>query len=99
MKTRVARWLLIVGVAYAGASFLLYRARVQSESRVWDSDVIVLYAPTLVALAMNGFVFWYAFRGRLSTMPRLGAAIALAVLATIAAAWCWAFVAFNLYGT
>ena len=99
MKIPLARWLLIVGVAYAGASFLLYRARVQSESRVWDSDVLVLYAPTVVALAINGFAFWHAFRGRLSTMPRLGAAIGLAVLATLAAAWCWAFVAFNLYGT
>lgn len=99
MKVPVARWLLIVGLAYAGASFLLYRARVESESRLWDSDVLVLYAPALVALGFNGFVFWHAFRGRLSSIPRLGAAFGLAVLATLAAAWCWAFVAFNLYGT
>ena len=31
VKVPVARWLLIVGLAYAGASFLLYRARVESE--------------------------------------------------------------------
>lgn len=99
MKVPVARWLLIVGLAYAGASFLLYRARVQSENRLLGSDVLVLYAPTLVALGFNGFLFWHAFRGRLSTMPRIGAAFGLAVLATFIAAWCWAFVAFNLYGT
>ncbi len=99
MKIRTSRWLLLVGVAYAGASFLLYRARVLSEGRLWGSDILIIYAPGVLALCLNGLIFWHAIRGRLAALPRLCAATGLAVLATFIAAWCWAFAAFNLYGT
>ena len=99
MKTLASRWLLLVAVIYAGASFLLYRARALSESRLWDSDILVLYAPAVLAFCLNALIFWHVTRGRLAALPRLGAAIGLAVLATFIAAWCWAFAAFNLYGT
>ena len=99
MKRGMALGLVIVGVAYACASFLLYRARVQSENHIWDSDALVFYGPALVTLLVNGFLVWRSYADRPSRMTRLGAAIGLAVLATFLATWCWAFVAFNLYGT
>jgi len=99
VKSQVARNLVIVGVAYACASFVLYRARVLSDNPGWDSDALVLYSPALIALVANGFVLWRAFRGRLTGAPRLGAAIGLAVVATFAAASCWALIAVNLYST
>jgi len=91
--------LLVVALVYGSASFLLYRARVQSEAQVWNSDSLVFYRPGLVTLVANVLLFWRSFRGRFSVWPRLGIAIGLAFVATFAAAWCWTVIAFSLYGT
>jgi hypothetical protein len=96
---RVAAQLVAAAIAYAVLGFVLYRMRATSDAAVWDSDLLVFFGPALVALAATTCLSWRACGSQYGAVMRLALSIVTGVLVTGLAAWAYAFVAFNRYGT
>lgn len=85
----------VLAIGYIAIGFALYRQRVISTARVWDSDLLVFVAPAAAAFAGFTWAFWPR-----STPPRSRwRATGYAVLATAASTYVCYFLAFNRYGT
>jgi hypothetical protein len=87
----------IACLVYAAAGFLLYRARVLSDSLLLDSDLLVFVLPAVAAfLAMFGILMnglpGSPFAKRLAASLVAGVLVALSFLAYLS-------VAGNMYGT
>jgi uncharacterized membrane protein len=91
-------FIILVFLFHCAAGFILYRGLVVSHWRICDSDVIVFYAPLILAFAAYAFLLfsspWLRPRSALRSFGLVVICFILVFLST----WCYMFFALNTYG-
>ena len=90
--------ILLVNVLYGFIGFLLYRGRVQTQSPILGSDVVIFLVPALLALAFNGLFIWKSFPKWMPSWLRGMATLFCACTLTFLAFWGYMLAGVNLYG-
>jgi hypothetical protein len=100
MKPRQVTLVAAVALTYAISGGILYRQRVISPNRLWDSDLLVFLLPSAAAFAA---FFWLFSPTRLQagsgSVWLTVRSLVLAAVATAVTFWAYASVAFTRYGT
>jgi len=100
MVKKQATLLILTAVLYSLAGGLLYRQRVTSADRLWNSDRLVFAAPMLLAFVTFAWVLWPPRPP--SPASVLGfklRALGLAAVSTAVSFWVYTSIVFSTYGT
>ena len=91
---------LLVFILHCVIQFVLYRGRVVNRWSLADSDAVVFLMPNLLALAAYAFLLgrWAAAKNW-PTAAKVGATIALTLVAAFFSFWGSMLIPVNTYGT
>ena len=95
-----ATLLILTAVFYSLAGSLLYRQRVISADRLWNSDWLVFAAPMLVAFVTFAWALWPPRSPSSASVLRFKLrAIGVAAVSTAVSFRAYTSIVFSVYGT
>ena len=90
---------LTVAMAHVAIGFWLYRSRALDKGEIFKSEFLVFFLPTILALVVYAYVFWFYGFAPSNIWFRVSATIFFSILAIFLSLWLLMVIGANLYGT
>ena len=98
-RTASSALVVLVFLFHCAAGFILYRGLVVSHWPICDSELIVFYAPLVIAFAAYAFVLFSSLWLRPRSVLRSFGLVVICFILVFLSTWCYMFFALNTYGS